>query len=205
MPPNPPSICFSAVFVTRMARQAGVERRDNLGMRGEAVQQVSKRSARMRARAGRASWRPRIREKGLERMPRMSPCALRMSRTRWKSASARANPRAPAMTSEWPLRYLVAECMTTSAPSAMGRVKIGVAQVECGDERARRVGELCGFGDVAYLPRADCSASRARRASSRPAPHRAFEFDKILGIDESTAEPEAGRVARQANCAAPST
>ena len=34
------------------------------------------------------------------------------------------------MTSEWPLRYLVAECMTMSAPSDSGFVKIGVATVE---------------------------------------------------------------------------
>src|SRR5439155_1032995 len=37
---------------------------------------------------------------------------------------------APAMTSEWPLRYLVAECITMCAPSSIGRVSTGVAEVE---------------------------------------------------------------------------
>ena len=31
--------------------------------------------------------------------------------------------------SEWPLRYLVAECMTMSAPSSSGRCSIGEAKV----------------------------------------------------------------------------
>ena len=35
----------------------------------------------------------------------------------------------PASTSEWPFRYLVAECITRSAPSCSGRQPIGVAIV----------------------------------------------------------------------------
>src|SRR5271165_3855235 len=53
-----------------------------------------------------------------------------MAREREASASSRAKQSAPATTSEWPLRYLLAECIATSAPSASGRVKTGVAQVE---------------------------------------------------------------------------
>ena len=34
------------------------------------------------------------------------------------------------MMSEWPLRYLVAECMTMSAPCSIGRVSTGVPTVE---------------------------------------------------------------------------
>ena len=34
------------------------------------------------------------------------------------------------MMSEWPLRYLVAECMTMSAPCSIGRVSTGDATVE---------------------------------------------------------------------------
>ena len=37
--------------------------------------------------------------------------------------------RTPPMTSEWPFRYLVAECMTTSAPSFSGCWLQGVAKV----------------------------------------------------------------------------
>ena len=61
---------------------------------------------------------------------------MRTARTRSHSASSRAKPSAPATTSEWPFRYLVAECITTSAPSASGRVKTGVAQVESTASRA---------------------------------------------------------------------
>ena len=61
---------------------------------------------------------------------RMRPCAWRIVRARAQSAPSCPKQSAPATTSEWPLRYLVAECITTSAPSAIGRVKIGVAQVE---------------------------------------------------------------------------
>ena len=55
---------------------------------------------------------------------------LRSRTARSKCASLRANTSAPAITSEWPLRYLVPECMTTSAPSAMGCVSTGVCTVE---------------------------------------------------------------------------
>ena len=42
----------------------------------------------------------------------------------------------PAITSECPFRYLVAACMTRSAPSASGRVSTGVATVESTASRA---------------------------------------------------------------------
>ena len=35
----------------------------------------------------------------------------------------------PATTSEWPLRYLVAECTTTSKPRSSGRCRYGEAKV----------------------------------------------------------------------------
>jgi hypothetical protein len=47
-----------------------------------------------------------------------------------RAAPVRANTIAPATTSEWPLRYLVAECSTMSAPSVSGRVRTGVGTVE---------------------------------------------------------------------------
>jgi hypothetical protein len=45
-------------------------------------------------------------------------------------SSRRAQASAPAITSEWPLRYLVAECITISAPSFSGCANTGVATVE---------------------------------------------------------------------------
>ena len=49
---------------------------------------------------------------------------------RAQSLSSRAVASTPAITSEWPLRYFVAECITMSAPSDSGRVNTGVAAVE---------------------------------------------------------------------------
>ena len=53
----------------------------------------------------------------------------------------------PASTSEWPLRYLVAACITRSAPSAIGCVRIGVAQVE---STASRAPTLCAISASAF-------------------------------------------------------
>ncbi len=49
---------------------------------------------------------------------------------RCQSSSSRAVASAPAITSECPFKYLVAECMTMCAPSSSGRVSSGVATVE---------------------------------------------------------------------------
>src|SRR5260370_557356 len=46
-----------------------------------------------------------------------------------RSGPASRNTRAPASTSLWPERYLVSECITTSAPSFSGCCSSGVAQV----------------------------------------------------------------------------
>src|SRR5437763_996417 len=57
------------------------------------------------------------------------------------------------MTSEWPLRYLVAECITMCAPSSMGRVRTGVAEVEStATVAARFAGNLGCGGDVGDVP-----------------------------------------------------
>ena len=105
------------------------------------------------ARTRRSSVRrPRI-SRNASNGPRIRPCSLRMSAARAASPSARAKPSAPAIASEWPLRYLVAECMTTSAPSSSGRVKIGVAQVEVDRQRRPcRMRDRRRRGDVGDAP-----------------------------------------------------
>ena len=74
------------------------------------------------------------------RMPRVSshasngpstpPNCARRDLTRCHSAESSRVVSVPAITSEWPFRYFVAECMTMSAPSSSGRVSTGVAAVE---------------------------------------------------------------------------
>ncbi|SKZ58031.1 Uncharacterised protein [Mycobacteroides abscessus subsp. abscessus] len=46
-----------------------------------------------------------------------------------ESSCSSSVTRAPPTTSEWPPRYLVVECSTTSAPSSSGRCRYGVAKV----------------------------------------------------------------------------
>ena len=72
---------------------------------------------------------------------------------RSQSSDARAVASAPAMTSEWPLRYFEAECITISAPSRSGCVNTGVAQVriDC-QHSAGRMRDLGKRRDVADRP-----------------------------------------------------
>ena len=67
--------------------------------------------------------------KKASKLPRIAPPPLRTLEIRSQNESLRAVVRLPAITSLCPLRYLVAECMTRSAPSAKGRVRTGVAVV----------------------------------------------------------------------------
>ena len=71
-------------------------------------------------------------------------------RKRASSASASSSiTSAPPTTSEWPPRYFVAECTTTSAPSAQGLLERGGGEgVVDDDERSRVVAEAGETGDV---------------------------------------------------------
>ena len=74
-------------------------------------------------------------------------------RPRCQKASSRAAMRAPASMSLWPLRYLVAECMTMSAPCSIGRVSTGVAEVLSTPSTApARWAISADRGDVGDLP-----------------------------------------------------
>ena len=103
----------------------------------------------------------------------------------------RPPPAMPPTMSEWPLRYLVAECMTMSKPCSSGRCTQGLAKVLSATVRIPR-----RFASAADAPRdrpasaADWSASRPRSCavSGRIA---ASTFARSLQIDEG--EGEAGR------------
>ena len=89
------------------------------------------------------------------------------------SLSSRAT-RAPATTSEWPLRYLVAECITMSAPSARGRVSTGVATVEstttwAPTSRASAAAAAMSVRSQRGLDGVSTHTSRGRVARSLPA------------------------------------
>ena len=106
---------------------------------------AARRCPRARARARRAcagraaAARPRT-VRGSRRAA-MRTCLMRVH-----SASSRAAASTPAITSEWPLRYFVAECITMSAPSASGLVNSGVATVESTPSTAPAACAMSGDG-----------------------------------------------------------
>ena len=96
-------------------------------MRGQALGQHGRRAAgaldaQMSVRMPRSSSQA-------SNGPRIAPPSWRSVARRCQKSSLRAVTSAPATTSLWPFRYLVAECITRSAPSAIGRVSTGVATV----------------------------------------------------------------------------
>ena len=58
-----------------------------------------------------------------------APSIVWMARMRSKKLSIVRATTTPPRTSEWPLRYFVVECITTSTPSSSGRCSTGVAHV----------------------------------------------------------------------------
>ena len=89
--------------------------------------------------------------------PAMAPCSSRAVDSRSASsrpASVEGVTSAPRMTSEWPERYLVTECSTTSTPSLRGCCTSGVAKVLSHTVRApastRHGGEGADVGDLQH-------------------------------------------------------
>ena len=90
---------------------------------------------------------PRVRSHA-SNVPRMPPSCARIDLMRCHSSVSSRVVSAPATTSEWPLRYFVAECMTRSAPSVSGRVSTGVATVE---STATAAPAACAMSQVAAM------------------------------------------------------
>ncbi len=110
--------------------------------------------------------------------PIVPPSCARIALMRCQKASSSRVASAPAIRSEWPFRYLVAECMTMSAPRSSGRVSTGVAAVE---------------STASFAPAAFAIARRGRDVRHRP--HR-------VGRRFDPDEPRLARAARAAARAA---
>ena len=128
---------------------------------------------------------------GLERAEDRAGCAREHLITRFQKSSSARVTSAPAITSEWPFRYLVAECITMSAPSSIGRVSTGVATVE--STASRRAG-ACAIaavgGDVGDVPgriRRRLDPDQPRLAGTQPPPRRAA--GSVMSTS-STCEPQ---------------
>ena len=123
MPPKPPVHLPRRDRVAGMPGQSRIEHRARHRMRRQRLGDRLRRAAgALDARIERAHAAQQ--QVGLEAAEDRAAAAARRNEAR-QNASSRAVVRQPAMTSLWPFRYLVAECMTRSAPSASGRVSTG--------------------------------------------------------------------------------
>ena len=118
------------------------------------------------------------------------------------SASSRAVASAPAITSEWPLRYFVAECITMSAPSASGlrehRRRGGGVDAERGACRVRDLGDRRDVGDAPQRIRGRLDPDQFRVGLQRRADRR-----EVRHVDEVDAIAEQRRLVHQPVAQAP--
>src|SRR5579863_5493871 len=119
----------------------------------------------------------------------MRPCLWRIWRARAHSASSLQKHKAPAITSEWPFKYLVAECITTSEPSAIGRVRIGVAQVESTASAAPAAWAMRAAASMSLTPHSGLLGVSSQTSLVAPG-FTARERRQILGLDEIDADAE---------------
>ena len=99
------------------------------------------------ANAGKSVRIPRV-SSHASKGPSTPPICARIALIRSHSGDSSRVLSVPAITSECPFRYLVAECITMSAPSSKGRVSTGVATVE---STATRAPAACAISQVAAM------------------------------------------------------
>ncbi len=80
--------------------------------------------------------------------PKVPPPCARTARTRCQCSLSARVVTLPAVRSECPFRYFVAECITRSAPRSSGCVSTGVAAVE---STANRAPAACAISAVAAM------------------------------------------------------
>ena len=83
--------------------------------------------------------------------PMVPPICARTIFTRFQYSESSRVTNAPAITSECPFRYLVAECMTMSAPSVSGRVSTGDAAVESTASNAPAVWAISAAAAISVM------------------------------------------------------
>ena len=182
------------------ARQAGIE---HLGHARVPREMLGDRAAPSGSCAGRAGTACACRAAAA------TPRSCRAIAAAAARAPSRALPRrvvlrgcvsAPAITSEWPFRYLVAECMTRSAPSASGCVSTGVATVESTASRAPAAMRDLGRGrDVGDLPqRIGRRLEPDQPGRARAAPRRQRPSRSVVSTSSTAQAPAAGEVQQPA-------
>jgi len=152
MPPKPPDIWRFGHGVAGVVAEAGIEHLRHIGM-AEAVFGDGLGAAAGLAHAQHQGAQAAQQEPALESRREWRRWPSAGGRCACQNASSRAAMRAPASTSLWPLRYLVAECMTMSAPCSNGAGQHGRGGGAVDAQHgAGAMGDVGGGGDVRDLP-----------------------------------------------------
>ena len=96
----------------------------------------------------------------------------------------------PATTSECPFRYLVAACMTRSAPSASGRVSTGVATVESTASRAPAQCAISATAAMSLISHKGLAGVSSQTSRVRPGRTAAATAARSVVSTSSTATPQ---------------
>ena len=174
--------------VLRMARQAGIDARVSIvGWRLEPLRRSPARSRSARCMRSGSVFRPRSARK-LSNGPCTPPTAF--CRKPSFSASSALSPTTtmPPTMSEWPFRYLVAECITMSKPSSSGRCRNGVANVLSATARMPRLAR--DRGDRREVDQLEQRVGRRFDPDHpRVGPDRGLELRALAQVDEGELEP----------------
>jgi hypothetical protein len=111
---------------------------------------------------------------------------------------------APAMRSEWPFRYFVAECMTRSAPNSIGRDSTGVATVESTASRAPAACAISAAAARSVMSHSGLAGVSAQTIFVLPGRIARLSAPRSVMSTISTASPHFAR-SPGASCAATST
>ena len=114
----------------------------------------------------------------------MAPLPVRMAAIRSQNSSSRAATSAPATTSLWPFRYFVAECMTMSAPSSIGRVRIGVATVLSTARRAPAPWAISAAAAMSVIAHVGFAGLSIQTSLVRPGCTAAASASVAAGVDK---------------------
>ncbi len=135
--------------------------------------------------------------------PRIAPASWRSWQIRVQRSSALAVTRAPAMRSVWPFRYLVAECMTRSAPSASGRVRTGVAAVLSIARRAPALWARSATAAMSAIAQVGLAGVSSQISLVRAGADRGLDRGEVARVDQVEGEAPGDREGQEPVAQAP--
>ena len=196
IPPNPPCICRAAM--------AWPGWDGSPGYRSCLMSPDDRRSGAQSSCAAALWWRTRtcsVRNPRnsceASKGPRTPPSMPRSLAQASNARAIRPNTMAPATTSEWPLRYFVAECRTRSAPSASGCVSTGVDTVESTARSAPPSWAMRAAAAMSVMVQRGLDGVSIQTRLRAARPHGGLQCGGRSGIDKRHLEPVARRLLHQ--------